>query len=576
MSFTSLTNAEVDAKSPIDDALMGKVQGDLDDLNSRVIVAGASPFLIEVIGKLDYIRYQKTSLAMGIVNAAFTPSRCRFMLKKSGTSPSGTLGFDLRKHTSPKTPITSILAQYSGLTTSIARAGAGNSTQSIARASAQISTQSITFAKAVNNVQSIMLLGAEDTQGANLVIYNLASQLDSDTLVGDSVVISGCTTGANNGTFTVVEKNRGGGSNVVVTNASGVAQAGAVGSLQVPIISYNYTNPVNALFTAGYSHKFTTHTTGANNGTFLVYAINQAGNNIWVKNSVGVVQAGVAGTADTNLWIFALSVAASVTDYVVGESAKTSGHSSGVNDVAALPIIAVNSGGNNLVLYNSAGATQGGVAGTINTNRWVYAMPTDPSSNVSAGYGVYLTAHTNALNNGYFVAKEVNRSAANNVVVYNESGVAQASTPGLLVTTRKIVSFSADQSAVYSTASYIQMQGSSERLYNYFWAYAPFQVVQVNRGGGANYNVVIECADSTVYAAADQASPSGYVQVEMRSIFNTAPTLAYSVTGVEPDRNIVGTSTDLIATVIPTQTPLMLYMTTYPNAGAESLTVFIQ
>lgn len=565
MAYATIAAGDVDAKSPIDDSLMELIKADIDDLDLRTIAAGAKPFQLEITGKLKYFNTYKRSVAYGIVNEAFQPSRARFILKKSGTA--GTLAFDIRKHTSPKTPITGIDFQYTAATQSIAQQGTGLSTQSIARATTQIATQSITHAKAAQNIQSIILLGYVDDLGSNNVQYNLDAAISVDTLIGDSIVIAGATTGANNGTFVIVDKNRGGGNNVVISNAAGVAQTGASGTTQEKIMSYNYTNPVHAYFAGGYSHIFATHTTGANNGTLLVYAINQGGNNIWVKNATGATQGGVAGTADSNFWKFALSAPANTTDYVVAEAAKTSGHTSALNDSGALPIIAVNDTGNNLVLYNAVGVAQGGVAGTINTNRWKYNLPSDPttSSNVAVGHTVNQINHTTAANNGVFTVVDITSTT---IVVYNTAGVVQAGVAGTTNTTKKLVKFSSDQSAVYTTDSYIEMQGCVDSLYNYFYQYAPFKVLQVNRGGGANFNVVIDAPTATA-----QASPAGYVQVEMKSIFTSSPSLAVDVTSIEPNQNINGSSTSFVVATIAANTPLMLYITSYMSGDPRDLMV---
>lgn len=563
MAFISLAPSEVDAKSPIDDALTTKIKDDLDDLDSRIIATGSSHIFFEVNGRLSFINTHLRSIAMGVVKAAFMPVKCHFMLKKSGTS--GTLRFDIRKQTSPKTPITGVDHQYSANTNSIAQQGTGLATQSIARATPQIATQSITHAKAASNIQSIILLGTVEGLGSNLVQYNLDATTDADTVIGDSVVFAGASNAANNGTFVIVDKNRGGGMNLVIANATGVAQTGAAGTSQLKIMSYNFINPVDANFGAGFSHLFAAHTSAANNGTFTVYARNQTGNNLWIKNPSGVTQAGVAGTADSNFWTFALLAPASTTDYIVGEFAKTSGHTSAGNNAGALSIRALNSGGNNLILHNAAGVVQAGVAGTINTNRWKYNLPTDPTSQITAGDTVNLSGHTTAANNGIFTAKEVTTTT---IVVYNEAGVAQAGAAGTTVTTRKLVKFSSDQSAVYSTDSYIEMQGLVDRLYNYYYQFAPFRVLQVNRGGGANYNVVI---DSPL--GSSQASPAGYVQAEMRSIFTVAPSLANDLTSLEPNQNAAGSTTALVASTIAENTPLLLYITEYPGGDPRSLTV---
>lgn len=566
MAFISLAASEVDAESPIDDALMGKIKDDLDDLNSRVIASGAKTYVFEVMGDLDHLTAMKRSICFAVLNEQFIPTRVRFLLKKSGSG--GTLGLDLRKQTTPKTPIIGIDHQYSAATSSIAQAGSSLNTQSIVRATSQILTQSITHAKASKNIQSIILLGTVDGLGSNLVQYNLDTTVDADTVVGDGIVFASATSANNNGTFAIVEKNRGGGNNVVISNSIGVAQTGVAGTAQIKIMSYNFINPVGTLFAANYQHLFSGHTSALNDGTKTVYARNQSGNNIWVKNNTGVTQVGVAGALDTNFWIFALTVAASTTDYVVTEKAKTAAHTAPGNNSGGLEIILVNSGGNNLVLYNTAGVVQGGAVGNINTNRWVYSLPTNPASQVSVAQTVRMSGHTSALNDGTFTVKEVNRATLNNLVVYNESGVAQGGAAGLVAHTRKLVKFSADQSLIYSVASYIEMQGCADNTYNYANFYAPFRVLEVNRGGGANYNVVIDNPTGN-----SQASPAGYVQTEMKSIFTVAPSIASDLTGLEPNQNINGTTTSLDPTTIAAQTPIMLYLTSMQTGVPKGLTV---
>ncbi len=575
MSFVALTTAETDVRSPEDDALWLKVKNNFDDLDSRVISAGAAPFVFDITGKFDNIQLQRRGFGTIVLNAAFTPSYCRYVLGKSPTATA--LAFDIRKCTSPRTPIQAISHQYTGDSTSVAAIG-GDSVQSIARFITQISTQSITFAKASKNIQSIYSLGEVTVGGvvtANCFLYNLNSTVDSDSRVGDSITFASCNNAVNDGTFTIIEINRSGGTNVVVVNASGTAQAGVFGTAQLKLMSYNFTNPVDTTgYVVTYHCKLASHTSGANDGEFEVRAVNSGGNNLWIQNASGVAQAGVAGNSNSGFWKFALSGAASTTDYIVGENARVSGTTAGTNDVALAAIMYVNSGGNNLVLNNTSGAVQGGAAGTINTNRWSYAMPTDPSADVAVGNTIYATGHTSGGNDGTFDVRQVNRGAANNIVVYNNSGVAQGGAAGSVFTTRKLVQFSSDQSASYTTASYVELNGAGQRLYNADWNVTPFRVVQINRGGGANYNIVIEATQNP--SLSSQANPAGYVQVEMKSIFNTAPTLALDLTGLEPNQNVVGSSTDFIATAIAANTPLKLYVTTMPTAGAEDLTVVLR
>lgn len=564
MAFIALTTAETDAKSPLDDDLFLKIKDNFDDLNSRVIAAGAAPVVLELQGRLTYVLDHKRSICASYVNKEFIPLLCRYTLKKSGTS--GTFEFDIRKHTMPKTVITGIDHQYTAATSSISVKGSGLNTQSITRSTAQIATQSITHAKSTKAVQSIISLGDVPGLDDDLFQYNLDVTIDSDTVVGDFVTFGSCSNALNNGSFPIVEKNRGGGFNLVVKNPSGVAQTGVAGTAQEKIMSYNFVNPVDAFFPAGYTADFLSHTDPLNNGDFTVYAVNASGNNLWVKNKDGVVQGGVAGTTDTNVWKFNLSSAALSTDYIVGETAVTASHSTSGNN-GDLTIIGLNSGGNNLLLHNASGAVQGGVAGTINTNRWAYNLPTDPTSQVSVNDTMYFSGHSNAGNNGTFTIVGVTSST---VVVYNTLGVVQGGSAGNVYTTKKLIKFSSDQSAVYTTNSYIEMQGLADQTYNYYYTRAPFRVLQVNRGGGANYNVVIDHP-----TGASQASTAGYVQVEMRSIFTATPVLNVDVTSLEANQNIQGSTVLLSGDTIPAQTPLMLYITSHMAGDPRDLTVVL-
>lgn len=565
MSFIALTTAETDSKSPLDDLLFQKIKDNFDDLNSRVIAAGAAPFAYEVQGKLIRLTNYMRSIGGMVINKEFTPTLCRFGLKKSGLSD---LEFDIRQHTQLNIPITQISHQYSATTSSISRRGSALNTQSISRAGAQIATQSITHAKAANNIQSIILLGDIAGLGNDLVQINLAVTIDSDTVVGDSAVIASASSGGNNGTFTILDKNRAGGNNIVISNASGVAQTSAAGTVQLKIMSYNFTNPVDTtVYVAGYSVQFASHTSGANDGAYTIFAVNSGGNNILVKNSAGVTQGGAVGSADTNLFKFNMSTSVSSTDYIVGEKALTASHSTGANN-GSFTIAAVNLGGNNVVLNVPGGATQGGVAGTVNTYRWDYNLPSDPTSQVSVGYNMHMSGHSSSVNDGDFVVKAL---TASTIVVYNESGATQGGSAGLIATHRKLVKFASDQASNFTTLSFIEMQACADTSYNYYFATSPFSVLEINRGGGSNYNVVIENASGTA-----QDSPAGYVQVEMKSIFNANPVLASDTTSLEGNQNLTDSSTDFITSlVIAVNTPLMLYITDLPSGDPRDFSVIL-
>jgi len=368
--------AEVDAKSPITDSLMAGIKADLDYLDS-IATGGSVLFQFNANGALKKARFYRAPVDTAVSFADFTPSICRAVLKKSGTS--GLLKFDLRKLSRPKTPIIGIDHQFEGATQSIARLGSSISTQSIQRSIAQINTQSISFARSSLSIQSIINVGT------NLWRYNFSgSVLDADYAIGRFITVASATAGGNNGTFAIVEVNQSGFPSIVVSNASGVSQTSPAGTAQLQLMSYNFLNPVNADYVVGEDVLFASHTTGANNGRFPIYKTNELGNNILIYNQTGVVQAGVAGTSDCERWIFAYSSAVNATHYVIGENALLASHSS-ANNNGNKKIVDVNRAGNNLVIYNSNGVVQGGAAGNANSNRWIYALSTDPSSQVIVG-----------------------------------------------------------------------------------------------------------------------------------------------------------------------------------------------
>lgn len=550
--------SQTDAKSPVDDNLMDSIRLDLDYLDA-LVSGGNYNMAFGIDGELALINGFKRSIDTVPLYKSFTPITCRFGLRKSGLS--GQLKIDIRKHIEVKLPITGIDHQLDLATQSIANIAPALATQSISLATPTIATQSISFAKAALNVQSIILLGN------NRVRYNLSAAPDSDYAIGDSATFAGCTAGANNGTFVIVDINQSGHPSIVISNASGVAQTGAAGTAQLQLMSYNYVNPVSAEFVAGEQAVFATHTTGANNGTKTIYKVNQTGNNIWVKNATGVVQAGVAGTAQVGRWVYTYLAAVSSPDFTVGEKAKMASHTTGANN-GNFTITALNSGGNNIVVYNPAGVAQGGVAGTANTNRWIYALPSDPSTNISVGQTAQLENHTTAANNGIFEVKQINRLSLNNIVIYNEAGVVQAGVAGNTRHTRKLIKFATDQSANFTLLSFIEMIGTVSQYYIKFNTRAPFQILEINRGGGANYNVVIDVPNAPL-----QSSPAGYVQTEMKSLFNNPPTLAMDVTSLESNEWLATSSTDFVAGALASGEKLGLYILEYPVGYPEDLKV---
>ena len=517
MTYVPITNSEVDAKSPIDDNLMGKIQNNFADHESRLQLLKAFALGWNINGDISQLwpyksKYKRLDGVRLVQPQTFTQAT---MLLERAELCFGTLEIDIRKYRALSHTIISTASIYSQNIQSIARAGSSLSTQSIARASATIATQSITVWKAALSVASVVVLPNGYAR------INFTSAIDNDWKAGDAVLFASLSNAANNGTFLINRVMEDGGDNIVIANSSAVAQTSAAGTGTLRAYSYNYTNPVSTTdYIAGEKATFASHSNAASDGLKTIYAVNSGGNNIIVKDSAGVAQGGVAGNAGCSHWVYAYSSAVSTTDYAIGESADMASHTN-ANNNGQVRIIAINSGGNNLVVYNEVGVAQGGAAGTANTCRWVYALPTDPASSFSIGDTAVASTTTNALNSGTFIVKEVKRGGTNNLVLYNVGGVAQGGAAGNLFSPKIILSFASDLSAFYSTRSNVEVANNASSNNDGF-----FDVLEINRGGGANYNIVIYNAN-----ASSSSNPTGRVVSESKSIFSTTPKITFPSDG---------------------------------------------
>lgn len=560
-----IASTQTDAKSPVDDNLMDSIRLDLDYLNAQISLGGQSSFCWSINGPLaSLVNGVAKRIDMQFLHSLQTFTRVRIAQEKSGSS--GATEIDIRHHTTPKTPVTGIDFQFSDSTTSIALQGATIATQAIAAATPGISTQEIIRAKASLSIQSIINISGTSWR------YNLSAAPDSDYKVGDSVLIAGCASGGNNGTFLIAEVNHSGYPSIKVTNASGVAQTTPSGSLDLQLWAYNFINPVNSSFVAGEVVNLSGHTNALNNGAKTIYSINQLGNNILVKNPTGVAQAGVIGAAACTRWVLTYTTTPPAR-FVVGEKARFSGHTSGANNGDFL-IVGLNLLGDNIVISNASGVAQGAAAGTAAALRWKYSFAGDPATSVLVGDSLVMAGHTTGANNGIFKVVDINDTTANNIIIYNALGVAQASTPGTVKSTRKLVKFSSDQSLIYSLSSYIELNDCQDVTYNLKDYELPFKVLQINRGGGANYNLVIDAPTGGA-----QASPAGFVAIEARSIFTgddgSKPQVTADLVGATPNGVLTSTSTAFVGAPIPAQSYLGLYILKIQAGEPTNLSVIL-
>lgn len=555
-TFLDVDLNQVDKKSPVDDDLMTSIAEDLYYLKNNIGGAsGGGVFEWKVNGPLsslsNILPFRRIDGAF--VMASKTLSSLAVSLEIAGES--GTLECDVRKYRTPKTPIIGIDYQFNSSINSIARAPTSFTTQAITAATPQVLTQSISYWKTAISINSIIY------KGASLWQYNLASAVDSDWKVGDFVKFDSCTNSNNNGTFEIKKLNEDGLNSILIFNPNGAAQTSAAGNVNLQAFQYILTNPANAQFVIGEKARFASHTAAANDGDIEIYQVNQAANNIIVKNKLGVTQGGVAGTIDCLRFVYSFLTSVG-TDFAVGEKALFSSHLSSAND-GNIELKAINSGGNNVIVYNTAGVLQGSPSGTMVPNRWIYSLPTSPSSSFVVGHNVYFFGVTAFANSGIFSVVEVNRSGLNNLVVYNLSGVAQASAAGTARHTRRLIKFSSDQSSIYATNSRIGISNVPDTTYN---VGNEFDVLEVNRGGGANYNVVIENSSGL-----EQLNPAGKVLFESRSVFSTRPTIS-STDDLSVNSNGVLDTTEK---VIAAGRMLCLEILSIPTGSPENLTVHV-
>jgi hypothetical protein len=563
----SIASSQTDAKSPVDDNLMDSIRLNLEYLDQISTQGGAPVYVWNVNGELAMLPFGIAKrVDMQFLHVLQQFSTIRVAQGVSGDS--GITEVDVRYHSNPKTPIVSIIPQLSQNTNTISQITPNLATQSIARATDPVATQTITRAKATLNITSIVKLTE------NRVRYNLDGAVDTNYQDGFSVLIAGCSNGVNNGTFTILERNQSGFNSIVITNAAGVNQASSAGTLELQVFSYNLVNPADSHFVAGETVVMASHTNGLSNGMKVIFKTNEGGNNVWVHDTTGVTQGGAAGSVTTGRMRYSYASPVS-DDFVVGETVQLTGHTNPANN-GNTPIVAKNVSGNNIIIINGIGTAQGAVAGNANTKRWKYTFSTNPASQITVGERARMSGHTNPLNNGVFTIVEINNLTSDNVVVHNPSGVAQGSAAGQVNHTKKLVSFLSDQSLIYSTDSYVELQGCVDANYEMSRLKLPYKVLQVNRGGGANYNIIIDEQDGGT-----QANPSGFVAIEARSIFNladgskpqvAADLVAKSATGLLKS---VYTSSAFINSPIPAQTYLGLYVLRVQTGRPRDLSVML-
>ena len=559
-----ISSDQTKAKAPIDQNLMDSIRLNLDALD-QTASGGAALFNFNVNGPLRLASNQRGRAQDTAVNfSEFTPTTCRAILKKSGNG--GKIKFDLRKSRVFNTPITSIISQFESETQSIGRMQSALNTQSINRTTATTNTQSIEYAKDTLSVQSIVEVGP------SLFRYNfLATDIvDNDYRVGDFVFIDGCTNADNDGNFEILQVNQSGFPSIVIRNTDGEAQLSPDGTVDLQLFRYNFTNPADSDFTAGENATFAGHEDAGNDGLLEVAFVNRLGNSVWVYNENGIEQSIVQGTVDIERWVFAYSNPINTDIYAVGETAFMSDHSSADNN-GNFKVVDINRGDDNLVVYNeSGGSTQGAAAGTSEPNRFVYALNSNPINDVEIDDFVGFEDHTSENNNGIFKVVSINFAASNNLVIFNEDGEDQAGADGGPRHTKKLVNFFEDESENYNEGQLVEIRGAVDGAYNHTKNKDPFTILEVNRGGGANFNIVIDGQDFD-----DQVSAAGFVANRLESIFVAPPEAVIDGIGIESERSVKIQSSNFAAGAISSDDVLLLYLLEVPSGSPRDISVIL-
>lgn len=561
-----ITDQQTKAKEPLDEQLMDAIRLNLENFDTRLLTSVGADFSYRVNGNLDILSLGTTPENGEDLDAAFigqerTLQVASLFLNEMGAG--GTLEIDIKRLKYLGRPISGITNIFTANTQSIARGSATLATQSITKAEADLATQSITYHKAVLNIDNIVQVTGSSLWRLNLVD---GSVIDEDYVVGRYIEVAGATAGGNNGVFDIKQVNKDNGLNLVVENLAGAAQPAAGGTVQLLLVAYTFISAVPSNFVnEGEDFTAVGHTDPSNDGVFTAYKVNDGGNNILIYKTTSLVeQVGVAGQCESFIWQYNFLTAV-LGAFVIGEVAEFTGHTDPNNNGSFVIKDLNNSGGDNIVIYNTAGVAQGGVAGSVDTNRWVYALDGDPDGLVSVGDNVIMAGHDNAANDGTFSVVDVKYLATNNVVIYNAAGVVQAGANGTVDHTQKAITFRQDYSADFEAGkSSVQISntynGNNDGI---------FTVVDVNRAAISPYNIICELTSGFL-----QSGDDGQIFSEVRSIF-TAGSLSMEVTQNKQFKTVTGLAGEITSEPLAADTILQLDILQAP-VGAVDLAVNVK
>ncbi len=257
--------------------------------------------------------------------------------------------------------------------------------------------------------------------------YTLTAPANSHFTAGEYVLFASHTSGANDGSFLIYAINSGG-NNIIVKNSAGVAQGGAAGTIDCLRLSFNFTGAAGTEFVAGESVVCASHSSGNNDGTFVIRAVNSGGNNLILSNTVVTLQGGAAGTVKSLRKLVNLNL--DPTGLIsVGHTVVISGGSNaafdGIYDAKEINRGAVN----NVVFYNATAGTGTGT-GAFSSGRVKIAFSASHASDITTNSKLEISGCAASGNNGTWPVLAVDYAAGTNVLIDNGLNVSQPSPMG--------------------------------------------------------------------------------------------------------------------------------------------------
>lgn len=567
-NFVDVPDSDVDFKSPIDEFLMTTMRNN-DRFNKckaeEALLSGGGNIEFKVNGNFNVLSLGSSpdngkNLDGGFISDPLTLTRCALFVLNQGDG--GNMVFDIKRSVYTQIPIWQIKNIFEANTQSVARGSAALSTQTIVNAEATQDSQLVDFAYPQIDIENI-----QQIQGASLFRINFdpdTVELDSEVwAVGKYVILSGANNAGNDGIFEIRRLNECGGVNVVVENLTGVSEIPTNATARPNFAKYFFTSAIPNDFVPGEKAVFAGHEDATNDGTFEMFRVNEAGNNIVVaKTTVAVVpQAIVQGSVDSLRWKY--SFLNNVNDaFAIGEDAVFSGHTD-LNNDGSFEILRKNEdSGFNIIVYNELGVAQPGISGDANTNRFVYALDSDPDGFFIIGDTAVMAGHSDAPNDGEFELVDVKYLGNNNVVVYNPLGVEQLVAGGTVEHLQKAILFREDQSSNFEAGQSLASVDDTADVANE----GEYLIVDQNRAAISQFNIIVEMP-----AFVEQLGDAGCITKETRSIFNDGEQTVL----VEQDQQVEVFENNINSSVLAENTILSLDVTEAPN-NLNTISVVVQ